>query len=261
LTALFGAFSMQHWQGRSLNMRRGISDMTAGWDASAQAWIDTMGVDGDWGRRYVLDLPMLERVDALAPKTALDLGCGEGRFCRMMQELGVRTMGLDPTSTLIGQARSLDPAGDYRIGMAEALDLPSASFDLVVSYLSLVDIDDLDGALSEVERVLRPGGHFLIANLQGFNTAAVAQGWTREPDGSQRFSIDHYLEERPTWIEWNGIRIQNWHRPLSRYMSGLIDLGFHLTHFSEPGPVGVADDKADRYRRAPNFLIMEWRKG
>ena len=238
--------------------------MTAGWDASAQAWIDTIGADGDWGRRHVLDRPMLERVSALAPETVLDLGCGEGRFCRMMQGLGVRTFGLDPTAALIDRARSLDPDGDYRIGMSEALDLPSASFDLVVSYLSLVDINDLDAALSEAARVLRPGGHFLIANLQGFNTAAVAQGWTREPDGSRRFPIDHYLEERPTWIEWNGIRIQNWHRPLSRYMSALLARGFCLTHFSEPGPLGVGPgimgDKADRYRRVPNFLIMEWRK-
>lgn len=36
--------------------------MTSGWDGSAQAWIKTMGADGDWGRRHVLDGPMLDRV-------------------------------------------------------------------------------------------------------------------------------------------------------------------------------------------------------
>ena len=178
----------------------------------------------------------------------------------MLQPLGLRTIGVDPTQALIDHARALDPAGDYRVGKAEALDLPDAAFDLVVSYLSLVDISDLRPALSEVHRVLRPGGHLLIANLQGFNTAAVSQGWTREPDGSRRFSIDHYLEERATWISWNGIHIQNWHRPLSTYMSMLLDLGFSLTHFSEPAPIGIDDDKARRFHRVPNFLIMEWCK-
>lgn len=232
--------------------------MTDGWEASAQAWIDTMGTDGDWGRRHVLDRPMLDRISGRGFSTALDLGCGEGRFCRMMQPLGIRTVGIDPTQALVAQAQQLDPKGDYRVGRAEALDLPDAGFDLVVSYLSLVDIEDLDAALAEVHRVLRPGGCFLFANLQGFNTAAVGQGWSREPDGSRRFSIDHYLETRSTWISWNGIHIQNWHRPLSSYMSGLLDTGFRLVHFSEPEPVGVDDEKARRYRRAPNFLVMEW---
>jgi hypothetical protein len=35
--------------------------MTPRWDASAQAWIDVIGSEGDWGRRYVLDAPMLQR--------------------------------------------------------------------------------------------------------------------------------------------------------------------------------------------------------
>jgi hypothetical protein len=88
----------------------------------------------------------------------------------------------------------------------------------------------------------------------------VPLGWTREPDGSRRFCIDHYLEVRETWVEWRGIRIRNWHRPLHVYLQALLRAGFTLVHFDEPAPVGVDDDKADRYRRAPNFLLMAWRK-
>ena len=56
------------------------------------------------------------------------------------------------------------------------------------------------------------------------------------------------------------IRVINWHRPLSVYMAGLLAEGFALEHFAEPAPQGIDDDKADRYRRAPNFLVMRWRK-
>ena len=84
--------------------------------------------------------------------------------------------------------------------------------------------------------------------------------WTHEPDGSRRFCIDGYLDERANWIAWRGIRVRNWHRPLSTYMSALLDAGFELRHFDEPAPQGIDDDKARRYRRAPNFLIMEWQK-
>jgi SAM-dependent methyltransferase len=234
--------------------------MDNGWNASARAWIDEMGVDGDWGRRHVLDAPMLARVRDRGFKDAVDLGCGEGRFCRMLATEGIRCVGIDPTADLIHTARMRDPQGDYRIEPAESLSLEDASVDLAVAYLSLIDIPDLPQVLSEAHRVLRPGGTFLIANLQSFNTAAVPLGWTREPDGSRRFCIDHYLEERIVRTAWRGIDVHNWHRPMHVYLQGLLDAGFDLAHFAEPEPHGVEGDKADRYRRVPNFLMMEWRK-
>jgi SAM-dependent methyltransferase len=55
------------------------------WQASADAWIADMGEFGDFGRRYVLDPVMLPRALLRSPKKALDVGCGEGRFCRMLK--------------------------------------------------------------------------------------------------------------------------------------------------------------------------------
>lgn len=234
--------------------------MSAGWDSSAAAWIAVVGEDGDWGRRHVLDGPMLARATGRGFETALDVGCGEGRFCRMLAAHGIRTIGTDPTAALIEHARRADPEGDYRVEAAEACSLADGSVDLVVSYLSLIDIADLDAAIGEVHRALRSGGTFLIANLQSFNTAAEPLGWSHEPDGSRRFSIDHYLEARPRRTQWQGIDIVNWHRPLATYMQALLDAGFQLRHFAEPGPTGVDGPKADRYRRVPNFLVMEWQK-
>ncbi|WP_426027875.1 class I SAM-dependent methyltransferase [Brevundimonas sp. TWP2-3-4b2] len=233
--------------------------MTDGWDHSAEAWIAVIGDDGDWGRRHVLDAPMLARLDAGRVREAVDIGCGEGRFCRMMRDRGIRTIGIDPTAALIERAHGLDPYGDYRIMAAEALDLGDASVDLAVFYLSLIDIADLPAAIAEAWRVVRPGGRVLIANLQGFNTAAVPLGWTHEPDGTRRFCIDHYMDERPVRTEWQGISIVNWHRPFSVYMQGFLDQGFTLRHFSEPRPT-IQGDKADRYLRAPNFLVVEWER-
>ncbi len=82
---------------------------------------------------------------------------------------------------LIDHARALDPEGDYRIESAEALGFADAEFDLVVSYLSLIDIPDASAAIREMVRVLKPGGTLLIANLTSFNSAGdVAElGWTQ----------------------------------------------------------------------------------
>jgi SAM-dependent methyltransferase len=232
--------------------------MSNGWPESAAAWIADMGERGDWGREFVLDAPMLERVHGRGFATALDVGCGEGRFCRMLRASGIHAVGIDPTEELLAQARHRDPEGDYRLGRAEKLDVADGAFDLVVSYLTLIDIPDLGAAISEMARAVRPGGTLLIANLTSFSTAGLH--WKQDAEGKPYFAIDRYLEERVEWVTWRGIRIHNWHRPLSFYMSLLLGAGLELRHFAEPAPHGGDPVKTDRYRRVPYFLIMEWEK-
>ena len=236
------------------------SSASDAWNESALAWLFEVSDGGDYGRKFVLDAPMLDRVRGRDFRTALDVGCGEGRFCRMMQAEEIATIGIDPTEALIDRARNLDPKGDYRIGRAETLDVAAGSIDLVVSYLSLIDIPDLATSTTKIIQALRPGGTLLIANLTSFNTAGMPDGWSRGDDGSLGFRIDHYLDERAIWVSWRGIRIQNWHRPLSTYMKLFLESGLELRHFSEPAPIGGDPQKADRYRRVPYFHIMEWQK-
>jgi SAM-dependent methyltransferase len=233
---------------------------SGGWDESAEAWITDMGDHGDWGRQFVLDDVMLSRAKARQYKHALDVGCGEGRFCRKLRELGVNAVGLDPTKRLLEQARRKDPRGDYRIGVGESLPFANKSFDLVVSYLSLVDIEHFAAAISEMNRVLVPGGALLIANLTSFSTARAANGWERSKTGRfLYFKIDDYLRQRSTQESWRGIEIRNWHRPLSAYMQAFLAHQLLLTFFDEPSP---SDDspRAAKYRRAPWYAVMEWRK-
>jgi ubiquinone/menaquinone biosynthesis C-methylase UbiE len=141
---------------------------------------------------------MLARVAAGRYQCALDVGCGEGRFCRLLKSAGVTVTGIDPTVRLLDVARQRDPTGDYRIGVAERLEFESESFDLVVSYVTLVDIVDFRTAIREMARVLKPGGSLLVANLAGFISAGAAQGWVRDEAGRRlHFPVDRYLDEFP----------------------------------------------------------------
>ena len=236
--------------------------MNNGWEESALAWIADQGEFGDFGRRYVLDSVMLSRALALQPKSVLDVGCGEGRFCRMLREHGIVTVGIDPTQNLLAAARLRDPSGEYIECGAEEIRLNNSAFDLVVSYLSLIDIPDIVPAIAEMVRVLRPGGRLLVANLNSFNTAGVEIGWSRDIHGrKEHYSIDHYLRERSAWIDYRGIHVQNHHRPLSTYMKLFLGHGLRLVYFDEPVPSKEAPPlKAADYVRAPYFLVMEWEK-
>jgi len=235
--------------------------LSNGWNESAAAWIADQGDAGDYGRRFVLDKVMLARIEGRSFSRALDVGCGEGRFCRRLRERGIEAVGIDPTLALLEEARRRDPEGDYRDGIGEKLDFPNASFDLVVSYLTLIDIPDIAAAIAEMARVLKPDGTLLIANLNSFNTAGPPTGWTRDERGrALRFEIDHYLEERSNRVSWRGIEIENWHRPLSTYMQLLLGQGLVLKFFDEPAPHGGDPVTAERYRRVPYFLVMELAK-
>src|SRR5215467_9529701 len=88
--------------------------MTTGWDQSAAGWIAALGEYGDYARTHILDPVMKARIAGRGFASALDVGCGEGRFCRIMREHGISTVGIDPTCVLLDRARHLDPISRVR---------------------------------------------------------------------------------------------------------------------------------------------------
>jgi len=159
---------------------------------------------------------------------------------------------------LIAAALERDPGGEYVVAGAENLPFEDACFDLVVSYLSLVDIEHLDAAFAKARRVLKPGGAFLIANLSSINTAGE---WQRGLLGDVRhYAVDNYMEERQVRQRWAGVDIVNWHRPFSTYFSALLGHGFVLKSFHEPMPTGQWAGRKPKFQRVPNFVVMLWTK-
>jgi SAM-dependent methyltransferase len=103
----------------------------------------------------------------------LDVGCGPGletaALARRIRP-GGRICGLDKSAAFIGEARrraaSLDLAIDYEVGSADALPWPDGSFDHVRAERVLIYLDDVMAALTEMRRVLRPGGSLALIEPQ-----------------------------------------------------------------------------------------------
>ncbi|HEX8033224.1 MAG TPA: class I SAM-dependent methyltransferase [Ktedonobacterales bacterium] len=115
-------------------------------------------------------------VDLSGIQQALDAGCGTGAFllplARRLTPRGATVIGLDLSEGTLGQARARVQAEslpvDCVIGDVEALPFADSSFDLVLANYMLYHVPDLDQAIAELRRVLRPGGTLLAAtNGQG----------------------------------------------------------------------------------------------
>ncbi|MCE9683224.1 methyltransferase domain-containing protein [Halomonas alkalisoli] len=120
----------------------------------------------------------------LPPRAAaiLDLGCGPGHWsARLASRYGqnTRVTGLDLAPGMLAKAR--DDHGEcirWLLADAGALPLDDATQDLVFSNLAIQWCPDLDIVLSEIQRVLRPGGRALINTLGPGTLGEVAHAWS-----------------------------------------------------------------------------------
>lgn len=228
------------------------------WIQSADAWIADQGTKGDWSRRVILDPALKNILPDIQGKAVLDLGCGEGRFSRILQGSGALVTGIDPVPQFIEHARSLDSVSTYIEGNAEDLPFDDVSFDIVLSYLSIVDITNLKAASQEIARVLRFGGELIIVSIS--NIASTTDGWVKDSAGNKSYlKVDRYMEHFAMDLEWRDIRIRNYHRPLSYILGLFLNHDFVLTQFVEPLPE-PSDPNYNAEYRVPTFQIYSLKR-
>lgn len=115
----------------------------------------------------------------------LDVGCGPGQWTHYLSSLGVDAEGIDPVAEFIESAQKTYPAGRYRLGQAEALDVHDGAIGGVLAWYSLIhaEPDKISAALEEFARCIRPGGGLALGfftgpTLEPFKHAiAAAYNW------------------------------------------------------------------------------------
>ncbi|OLT23771.1 methyltransferase type 11 [Pseudonocardia sp. CNS-139] len=164
--------------------------MGVGWSGVADGWAALWGGFAEPAWRA---LAAAARVGPGTP--ALDVGCGTGEFLAFLGGLGVPAAGVDPEPEMVALARSRAPGADVRVGDAEHLPWPDATFALVTAVNALQFAGDADDALAELVRVTVPGGCVGVANwaerahsdLRAIDAAlAAAAGDELPPDGDLR---------------------------------------------------------------------------
>ena len=230
------------------------------WTDAAEDWIQ----QDQAVRTGMLDAWMLKALGDLSNARVVDIGCGEGRFSRLLAGLGASVTGVDLTEPFIERARSLAVGNDtYVLGDAESLEgIASNSYDLAVLYIVLVDLLDYKAAIEAAYRVLKPGGKLVVCNVHPMRSS-VPYGWINQGGRKLFYALDNYTDEGPREFDWWGKNFINMHRTLSSYVSAFLEAGFVLERLDEPVPSEeqLAENPSfdDEYR-APNFIIYVLRK-
>lgn len=111
-------------------------------------------------------LPEFASFGEWAGKSVLEIGCGQGADLSQFAAHGARTFGYDLTMKHCRISRDFVAAMDGRAavtrGDARALPYPDATFDLVYSFGVLLLVEELDRAVAEIHRVLKPGGTVMV---------------------------------------------------------------------------------------------------
>ena len=166
----------------------------------------------------------------VAGHRVLDAGCGAGALSARLRERGATVAGFDASAAMVALARRrLGDDVDLRVAaLGERLPYDDAAFDDVVSCLVLHYLEDWTVALSELRRVLRPGGRLVAAVHHPFTDYAFADP---RPD----------YHATTSWIEaWTfagrSFPMTFWRRPLHAMTEAFTAAGFRLTALSEPQP-------------------------
>ncbi len=215
------------------------------WEANARDWIRWArepGHDSYW--RYHRDafFALLPPPGALT----LDVGCGEGRVTRDLKARGHRVIGIDGSPTLVDAARAEDPGGEYFVADATALPVDAAVADLVVAFMVLHDVDDLDATVYECARSLQPGGRLCAAIVHPLNSAGQ---FKKETEHSPFIIAGSYLSDRryEYTAASHGLRVtfHSRHRSLETVARAFERAGLVIEAIREP-PARTADPMSER---------------
>ncbi|MEJ7831963.1 MAG: class I SAM-dependent methyltransferase [Nocardioides sp.] len=211
------------------------------WDRYADEYQATHGAFlGDAG--FVWGPEGLTEDDAgilgeIEDRRVLELGSGAGQCSRWVRTRGGRSFGLDLSHRQLQHGRRLDEQTGVRVpsvlGTATALPFVDAAFDVVFcSFGALQFVSDIEQALDEVARVLRPGGRFAFSI-----THPTRWMFPDDPSEAGLVASQSYWDRTP-YVEVEDatgrVAYVEHHRTLGDWVGLLTGAGFAITDLLEP---------------------------
>jgi len=223
------------------------------WDGQADAWGRFARTTGHDSYHERFNFPAFLTILPAPGRRTLDLGCGEGRVGAELVRLGHSVVGVDSSPAMVAMASERHEA---LVADACALPFEDGSFDLVVAYMSVMNLDDPEGGVREAARVLTPGGRMCSAIVHPLDSPGFFEGDDFVISGS------YFEPDETVWVsDRDGIHVEFWDRgiPLERLARAHEEAGLVLEAIREPRPSPgfvAAHPLAERRLRVPLFFHL-----
>lgn len=164
-------------------------------------------------RRKTLDL-----LDPQPGVQVLDIGCGPGYFAAEIAErVGAtgKVWAIDASDSMLALAEHTCanlPQVDLRLSDAKALPFPDSSVDAALAVQVYIYVAEIAAALAELQRVLKPGGRAVIADMDWealiWHTTDAAQMQRFKPVMYEHFAHPHLPRRLPGLLKQAGFTLQ-----------------------------------------------------
>lgn len=230
------------YQGYIASKLDSIPDSVQDWNKLSVTW--DKGILVDKHHNYVLHPMILDELDNIRGKKLLDFGCGSGGLTRKLKD-AKEIIGIDP-SNMIDLAMEVEV--EERLGIIyrklkldQVIEQYLNYFDIIISNMVLIDIENLEETLEQLYSVLKPGGTaFITITHPCFNSPAVSTlriPWDSERNEDRLKLISNYFDEGGYYLRVNrtdATEMVTHHRKLSTYINAIISQGFEIKKMIEP---------------------------
>jgi len=235
-----------------------------GWDSAGEAWVAFVRGGKDYYRDGLNNPAVFKLIGDVRGLVVLDLACGEGYNTRILARRGAQVVGADFSENLIGLARQEESKENlgiryYITNGSDLKDFSDNYFDLVTCFMALQDIENYEGAVAEVTRVLKNRGRFVFSIPHPcFEAITLKRKRVRATEryfGAVKHTIDWDMErlERP-------FKTTSFHRTLTDYFDVLHRNKLVVSRLVEPKPTREALQKYPLLKNAlarPQSIIIE----
>lgn len=201
------------------------------WRANATPWTQAIREQQIESRRLVTNQAIIDAVARRAPRTALDIGCGEGWLARAMADRGIVTIGVDAIPALIDAARRAGP-GDFRVATYDAIAhgaLAGIRVDVAIANFALLGAESAERLVAAVPELLAPAGAFIIQTVHPLMVTGdlpYQDGWR---EGSWSLANLDFSDPAPWYF-----------RTVGGWIRLLVGAGFRIVRVDEPLHPGTA---------------------
>lgn len=221
----------------------------------------------DFEKFYIIPYT-LEKLGDVKGKYILDLGCGEGVYSRALSKQGAIVTAVDCSETLTTYVtnKAIEEGLNIKALCRNANELTGVidnTYDIVLSSMMLMDVEDLDGTLKEIYRVIKPKGRVFISILHPCFKPKESK-WILEDDKIKVLVSDYFKPAE--WVgEIKGISafLIYRHRTLSEYIKAFVRNKFAVVDLNEPIPSEEQMGMSSRIKwlsKIPMYLFIELEK-